>query len=162
MCHQVLGNGEYRGIRHLILVDPHTYRSDVAYRIARRVGEIDQQLEDEPYILMGPGRWGTSNPQWGVPVQYSEITGAAVIVEMATESFAPELSYGTHFYADMVASGVLYLPFREEQGDRFNRKLLSRQEVLFADPCVTHFRIDEGLDVYVDGEGKKGVIVVHS
>lgn len=162
ICHQVLGNGEQTGIRHLIFVDPHTYRAEDAYCIARQVGQIDQELGDEAYILMGPGRWGTSNPQCGVPVQYNEITGATVIVEMATESFAPELSYGTHFYADMVASDALYLPFREEQGDRFNRELLSCQQVLFADPYVTHFRIDEGLDVYADGEGKKGVIVRHS
>ncbi len=161
VCHQVLGNGEKKGIRHLVFVDPHTYRAEDAYCIARRVGQIDQELGDEAYILMGPGRWGTSSPQWGVPVQYNEIAGAAVIVEMATESFAPELSYGTHFYADMVASDVLYLPFREEQGDRFNRELVSSQRVLFANPYVTHFRIDEGLDVYVDGEGKKGVIVRH-
>jgi hypothetical protein len=162
VCHQVLGNGEQKRIRHLIFVNPHTYRTEDAYRIARRVGQIDQEMGDETYILMGPGRWGSSNPQWGVPVQYNEIAGATVIVEMATESFAPELSYGTHFYADMVASDLLYLPFREEQGDRFNRELLNCQQVLFVDPYVTHFRIDEGLDVYVDGEGKRGVIVCHT
>jgi len=162
VCQQVLGNGKQKQIRHLIFVDPHTYRLEDAYRIARKVGEIDQSLDGEPYILVGPGRWGTTNPQWGVPVQYNEITGATVIVEMATESFAPELSYGTHFYADMVASGVLYLPFREEQGDRFNRELLNSQKVLFADPYLKHYQIDAGLDVYVNGEGKKGVVVLHS
>jgi len=162
VCQQVLGNGRQKQIRHLIFVDPRTYRLEDAYRIARKVGEIDQRLEGEPYILVGPGRWGTTNPQWGVPVQYNEIAGATVIVEMATESFAPELSYGTHFYADMVASGVLYLPFREEQGDRFNRELLNSQKVLFAGPYLKHYQIDAGLDVYVDGEGKKGVVVLHS
>jgi len=161
VCQQVLGNGKHKQIRHVIFVDPRTYRLEDAYRIARKVGEIDQRLEGEPYILVGPGRWGTTNPQWGVPVQYNEIAGATVIVEMATESFAPELSYGTHFYADMVASGVLYLPFREEQGDRFNRELLGTQEVLFADPYLKHYRIEAGLDVYVNGKGKKGLVVLH-
>jgi len=162
VCQQVLGNGKQEQIRHLIFVDPRTYRLEDAYSIARKVGEIDQRLEGEPYILMGPGRWGTTNPQWGVPVQYNEITGATVIVEMATESFAPELSYGTHFYADMVASEVLYLPFREEQGDRFNHELLNNQKVLFADPYLKHYRIDAGLDVYVNGKSKKGLVVLHS
>ena len=160
-CQQVLGNGKHKRIRHLIFVDPLTYRLEDAYRIARKVGEIDQRLEDESYILMGPGRWGTTNPALGVPVQYAEITGAKVIVEMATESFAPELSYGTHFYADMVSRGVLYLPLREEEGDRFNRELLNRQTVLLSDPNLKHYWIDVGLDVYVDGKGKKGLVVLH-
>ncbi len=159
-CGNVLGNGKKRGIKHLIFVDPKTYRLDRAGAIARRVGEIDQSLDDAPYILIGPGRWGTTNPQLGVPVQYGEIAGAEVIVEMATESFAPELSYGTHFYADMVASGVLYLPFREEEGDRFNRVLLSNLPVVDAREGVVHVCVESGFDVYADGAGKRAVIAV--
>ena len=155
-----MGNGKKRGIKHLIFVDPKTYRFDRAGAIARRVGEIDQSLDDAPYILIGPGRWGTTNPQLGVPVQYGEIAGAEVIVEMATESFAPELSYGTHFYADMVASGVLYLPFREEEGDRFNRALLSNLPVVDAREGVVHVCVESGFDVYADGAGKRAVIAV--
>lgn len=160
-CHRVLGNGKRKGIKHLVFVDPATYRWEEAHAIARCVGRIDQELEGEEYILMGPGRWGTSNPQLGVPVQYGEIAGASVVVEMATEAFAPELSYGTHFYADMVASGVLYLPFNTDQGDRFNRELLERQEIVSADNSVKHVRFRDGLDVYVDGKGKKALICVH-
>jgi len=159
-CHEVLGNGLLRGIRHLVFVDPRTYRGDRAYAIARTVGRIGRGLEEERFVLIGPGRWGTSNPYLGVPVQYSEIAGASVIVEMATESFDPELSYGTHFFADMVARGVLYLPFREEADDRFHRGLLEGLRVAYADDYVRHFSIPEGLDVYVDGKGKRGVIAL--
>ena len=90
-CHRALGNGRRKRIHHLVFVDPSTYRWEEAYAIARQVGQIDQELDGEAYILMGPGRWGTSNPQLGVPVQYGEIAGACVIVEMATESFSPDL-----------------------------------------------------------------------
>ncbi len=161
-CRNVLGNGKKRGIKHLIFVDPMTYSFDRAGVVARRVGEIDQALEDTPYILVGPGRWGTTNPQLGVPVQYGEIAGAEVIVEMATESFAPELSYGTHFYADMVASGVLYIPFREEEGDRFNRELLYSLPVVDPDDDILHVYSETGFDVYADGTGKRAVIAVSS
>ena len=160
-CNRVLGNGKHKRIRHLIFVDPLTYYWEEAHAIARRVGKIDQQLDGEKYILVGPGRWGTSNPQLGVPVQYAEIAGACAVVEMATRSFCPELSYGTHFYADMVASNVLYLPFDAELGDRFNRVLLEQQEVRFCDTWVKHLYIRDGLDVYVDGEGKQGLICLH-
>ena len=124
------------------------------------MGQIDQELDGEAYILMGPGRWGTSNPQLGVPVQYGEIAGACVIVEMATESFSPDLSYGTHFYADMVASRVLYLPFDAEQGDHFNRALIERQEIVSASEFVRHVRFEKALAVYVDGKGKKSLICI--
>ena len=157
---RVLGNGVRRRIYDLIFVDPSTYRWEKAHGIARRVGQIDEELSGKEYILIGPGRWGTSNPQLGVPVQYGEIAGASVIVEMATESFSPELSYGTHFYADMVASRVLYLPFNASQGDYFNRELLDRQGVVSADPFVKHVHFQKGLDVYVDGKGKQSLICI--
>ena len=161
-CHQVLGNGRLDGVRHLVLVSPDTYRWDKGYEIARSVGRINHELaeQDEPYVLMGPGRWASTNPQLGVPAQYNEISGASVIVEMSTKSFAPELSYGTHFYADMVGSGVLYLPFREEAGDRLNRTLLASQEVAYRDEFVTHYAFQQGLSVFVDGEHQRGVIAL--
>ena len=161
-CRQVLGNGRIDGIRHLVLVSPNAYRWDKAYEIARSVGRINRRLsdQDEPYVLMGPGRWASTNPQLGVPAQYNEISGASVIVEMSTESFAPELSYGTHFYADMVGSGVLYLPFREEDGDRLNRDLLENQEVAYRDEFVTHYTFRQGLSVFVDGEHQRGIITL--
>jgi hypothetical protein len=161
-CRQVLGNGRIDSVRHLVLVSPDTYRWDKAHEIARSVGRINHKLseQEEPYVLMGPGRWASTNPQLGVPAQYNEISGASVIVEMSTESFAPELSYGTHFYADMVGSGVLYLPFREESGDRLNRDLLERQEVAYRDEFVTHYTFPKGLRVFVDGEHQRGVIAL--
>ena len=161
-CSHVLGNGRLKNIRHLVFVDPETYRWDHAFDIARAVGRINQQLdqEDEPYILIGPGRWASSNPQLGVPAQYNEISGAAVIIEMSTSTFSPELSYGTHFYADMVASGVLYLPFHEEHGDQLNRDLLRETQIAFQDEFVTHYAVSEGMNVFVDGQNQRGIIAL--
>jgi len=163
-CKDVLGNGRRRKIHHVILVEPEMYRWDRAYEIARTVGRINQQLvaDDTPYILIGPGRWASSNPQLGVPVQYNEISGAVVIVEMSTQSFAPELSYGTHFYADMVASDVLYMPLDEPDGDTLNRSLLDQQEIAYRDQFVTHFAVPEGLDAFVDGDQRRGLIALRS
>jgi len=163
-CGQVLGNGRIDEIRHLVFVPPASYRWDKAYEIARSVGRINHKLseQDEPYVLMGPGRWASTNPQLGVPVQYNEVSGASVIVEMSTESFAPELSYGTHFYADMVGSGVLYLPFREEAGDQLNRELLATQEVAYEDEFVIHYTFPNGLCVVADGGRQRGVIALQN
>ena len=161
-CGSVLGNGHLKNVRHLVFVDPETYRWDRAFDIARAIGRINQQLDedDEPYVLIGPGRWASSNPQLGVPVQYNEISGASVIVEMSTATFSPELSYGTHFYADMVASGILYLPFHEERGDRLNRELLGKATISFQDGFITHYTVPAGMDVFVDGQNQRGIIAL--
>ena len=163
-CGSVLGNGRLKHLRHLIYVAPSTYQWTRGYEIARTVGRINRDLEedDAPYILMGPGRWASSNPQLGVPAQYGEIAGALAIVEMATADFAPELSYGTHFYADMVARGVLYLPFHAEKGDRLNRKLLENARIVHRDGFVTHYEVPDGMSVYVDGQSQRGVISLES
>ncbi len=159
-CSNVLGNGRLDDVKHLVFVDPEAYRWDRAFDIARTIGRINRQLDDrnEPYVLIGPGRWASSNPQLGVPVQYNEISGAAAIVEMSTATFAPELSYGTHFYADMVASGILYLPFHEEAGDRLNRDLLKQARVAYQDEFTTHYAVEGGVDVFVDGQNQRGLI----
>lgn len=161
-CSNVLGNGQLKNIQHLVFIDPEAYRWDRAFDIARAVGRINQQLdqEDEPYILIGPGRWASSNPQLGVPAQYNEISGAVVIVEMSTATFSPELSYGTHFYADMVASGVLYLPFHEEFGDQLNRELLGKATIAYQDEFITHYTVSEGMNVFVDGQNQRGIIAL--
>lgn len=163
-CGSVLGNGRLEHLRHVIYVDPSTYNWNRAYEIARTVGRINRGLEEEnePYILMGPGRWASSNPQLGVPAQYNEIAGASTIVEMATSGFSPELSYGTHFYADMVASGVLYLPFNERKGDYLNRDFLERTDVAYRDESVTHFVVPDGMCVYVDGQNQRGIIALET
>jgi hypothetical protein len=161
-CHQVLGNGVRRGIHHIIYVDPARYRQESGYKIARAVGRINSTLDDTPYVLIGPGRWASSNPQLGVPVQYNEIVGAVVIVEISTASFSPELSYGTHFYADMVASEVLYLPMYESERDHLNRELLESLPVAYQDGFVTHLQVPTGLQIYADGVGHRGIIAVDS
>ena len=157
---RVLGNGMLEGIEHLVLVEPSSYRWDHAYEIARSIGRINDRLveNDDDYILIGPGRWASSNPQLGVPVQYGEISGASVLVEMSTSDFAPELSYGTHFYAEMVGSGVLYMPLHESEGDHLHRDRLACHEIAYQDEYVTHYVIPHGLDVYVNGETRRGII----
>ncbi|MBU1050586.1 PEP/pyruvate-binding domain-containing protein [Candidatus Bipolaricaulota bacterium] len=161
-CSHVLGNGQFASLRNLVFVNPETYRWDHAFDIARTIGRINRELDqkDEPYILIGPGRWASSNPQLGVPAQYNEISGAVVIVEMSTENLSPELSYGTHFYADMVASGVLYLPFHEEFDDLLNCGLLNQLPVAYQDPFVTHYRVPDGINVYVDGQNQRGILAL--
>jgi len=116
MTHRMVPHGKVLGIRYLVYVDPDAYfvEADHVTRldIAGLVGRLNRVLKDECFILMGPGRWGSSNAELGVKVTYAEIYNARALVEIAqkTTMGGPEVSYGTHFFQDLVESQIYPLP----------------------------------------------------
>jgi len=158
----VLGNGMKKGIRHIVYVPPGMYRFDRGFSIARQIGELNAGFESDGYILIGPGRWATSHPELGVPVTYAEISNAQVIVECSWGSFTPELSYGTHFFGDMVVSNILYIPVFHEKGDFLNVKYLESHGEARSFEGVRVIDDDRGFDVYVDGRDRAGLIFRHA
>jgi hypothetical protein len=114
------GNLELR-IRRLVYIVPELYAAlelSQKYEIARVIGRLNQLIESReevPVILLGPGRWGTSTPSLGIPVSYAEINKFAVFGEIAFKAggFIPELSYGTHFFQDIIENGNFYLILNE-------------------------------------------------
>ena len=113
-----LGGNISQEIERIIYVDPKAY-ADLAtqserYEIARAVGTINRGSDDKEKpatMLLGPGRWGTTTPSLGVPVSFAEINNMTVLVEIAFSSAnaTPELSFGTHFFQDLVETGIFYL-----------------------------------------------------
>ncbi len=109
-------NGAVDQIRYIVYVDPHAYAGidepDVRIEIARVVGRINQALAGQRFILMGPGRWGSSNIHLGVKVTYADIYNTAVLIEIAYQDGGgdPEVSYGTHFFQDLVEANIYPLP----------------------------------------------------
>lgn len=154
----VLGNGVLKGISSIVWVPHRKYDFTKGYEIAREVGRINDMFEGMVYILIGPGRWATTNPELGIPVNYSEISNAAVVVELSHERFSPELSYGTHFFADMEASNMLYIPLFLEKGDYLNEEFLEGRESRVESKWVKVIEVPQGLNVYVDGESRTGFI----
>ena len=121
-------NGKVEDIRYLVFVNPENYRQ-IADRvtkleIGRVVGRLNKCLEDETFILIGPGRWGSTNLDLGVKVGYADIYNTKVLIEMAVKSKdggRPELSYGTHFFQDLVEAGIHSLPLHlDHPRSRFN------------------------------------------
>jgi hypothetical protein len=157
--HNVLGNGMKKGLRHIVYVPPGMYRFDRGFAIARQIGELNSGFEKDGYILIGPGRWATSHPELGVPVSYAEISNAQVIVECSWGSFTPELSYGTHFFGDMVVSNILYIPVFHEKGDFLNVRFLESHGEARSFEGVRVIDESGGFDVYVDGRKRTGMII---
>jgi Pyruvate phosphate dikinase, AMP/ATP-binding domain len=112
---RMVPQAEVRDIDYLIYVDPVRYNhcGGPAQRleVARLVGRINKALEGRTFLLMGPGRWGSSNVQLGVPVSYADIYNARALVEVAvgTDGLSPDPSYGTHFFQDLVESQIYSL-----------------------------------------------------
>lgn len=105
-------------IDYAIYVDMHAYlklTEQDKYTVARLIGTITRKLKDSNLFLIGPGRWGTTTPSLGVPVHFSEIQHVNAIAEVASKQkgFMPELSYGSHFFQDIVESDIFYVAVME-------------------------------------------------
>lgn len=125
-----MGGSISQNLKRIIYVEPQAYVKlsiSQKYDIARLVGKLNRQItnkETVPTILLGPGRWGTTTPSLGVPVSFSEINNMTVLAEIAYESgnLMPELSFGTHFFQDLVESDIFYVAiFPQKQNVTFNK-----------------------------------------
>lgn len=159
---RMVANGALEGAGALVVVDPYSYGQNADfYEVARAVGELNRQLEDERYILVGPGRWGSANPTLGVPVQYSELSNSGCLVEVGLPNagMTPELSFGTHFFLDLDVDNILYLPvFVGEEGNVFNREWFRSHPYEEGEhPCVRIYR--GRFDVLLDGEEEEGIVI---
>ena len=116
-------------VRHVVFVKVGPYLDlpeQRKYQVARQIGVLNNLLRDEQSILLGPGRWGSTTPSLGVPVGFAEINRFACICELAYRSHGlrPELSYGSHFFQDLVESGIFYAAiYQGEEGCDFREEL---------------------------------------
>jgi len=113
-----LGGNILQAIDKIIYVDPKAYcgldTQSERYDVARAVGELNRKIESRDkaaVMLLGPGRWGTTTPSLGVPVSFAEINHITVLGEIAftAENNCPEISFGTHFFQDLVETGIFYV-----------------------------------------------------
>ncbi|MHC4259349.1 MAG: PEP/pyruvate-binding domain-containing protein [Planctomycetota bacterium] len=135
-----MGGSISQPIKRVVYVDPRAYVEipiPQKYSIARLIGRLNRQIvnrEMTPTLLLGPGRWGTTTPSLGVPVRFAEINKITALVEIAYEggNLMPELSFGTHFFQDLVESDIFYVAlFPQKEGVLFNKdKLFERPNLL--------------------------------
>ena len=125
-----MGGSISQPIKRIIYVDPAAYvlmHFSQKYDIARLVGKLNRQIPNRdttPTMLLGPGRWGTTTPSLGVPVSFAEINNMTVLTEVAYEggNLMPELSFGTHFFQDLVETDIFYIAiFPRKENVVFNQ-----------------------------------------
>ena len=103
------------------------------YTVARHIGILNEELKEKNVMLMGPGRWGTTTPSLGVPVNFTELCNMSVVCELSysERGVTPELSYGSHFFQDVVESGIFYVAlFRERDTVAYHEDYLLEKENL--------------------------------
>jgi predicted nucleotidyltransferase len=128
-AHKHVTNGSVRNITHLVYVDPTGYGNLEAYNdlvaVGTTVGRLNKLLPKKQFILMGPGRWGSRGDiKLGVSISYSDINNTAMLIEIARKQrdYVPELSFGTHFFQDLVEADILYLPlYPDNKENVFNK-----------------------------------------
>ncbi len=128
-----MGGDDVPIVDRIIYIEPEAYIAlpvKDKYQVARLVGRINRAYSAQPRSLafIGPGRWGTTTPSLGVPVNFAEICQAGLLVEVAyrQQGYVPELSYGTHFFQDLVETRIYYVAlFPEEENSIFNPEQLA-------------------------------------
>jgi hypothetical protein len=148
-------NGYVEGIRYIVYVDPEEYRKlpDLAdlMGIADAVNHLNQALPRRKFILMGPGRWGSRGDiTLGVGVTYSGINNTALLVEIARKkgNYVPDLSFGTHFFQDLVEARIHYLAlYPDEEGNLFNDAFFHDSPSALSQFLPDHGRLERAVRV---------------
>ncbi len=131
--------------------------------IAREIEKINKTFLDEgrSYVIVGPGRWGSSDPWLGVPVKWPHISASKVIVEVALKNYRVDPSQGTHFLQNITSFGVGYFTIdtnRPGEGGLFAKELLDAMPAVEETQYVRHVRFDKPLRILMDGKKSKGVV----
>jgi len=129
-------SGKLTDIDYIVSVDPEKYNLVESYedltRVGRIISELNRRLPKQKYILMGPGRWGSRGDiKLGVRVIYSDINNTAMLIEIAKrdKDYVPELSFGTHFFQDLVEAQIYYLPLYPDDKDTiFNYEFINNAQ----------------------------------
>ena len=156
----VLGDGIIENINNIIYIDIDTFDRSLTRAIAKEIEVINRQMGDDPYLLIGPGRWGTADPWLGIPVNWKQISNAKVIVELAIDDLSPEPSFGSHFFQNVTSLRIGYFTLKNiNKGGNLDLDWIKSQKVRQATKHIRWIQLDKALNVRIDGSSGAGVIL---
>ena len=157
----VLGNGIYGGIRDIIYIKPETFNSLNNPKMVDIIDGLNRKFikEEKNYILIGPGRWGSSDYALGIPVKWSNISMARVIVESGLANYRIDPSQGTHFFHNLTSFRVAYFTINPYINDGYyDVDFLNSIPAVYEDEFLRHVKFAEELLIEVDGRLSRGVV----
>jgi hypothetical protein len=158
ICSQSLGNGVIEDIRDIVYVHPGRLDRMHTVGLTDEIEAIDAGLraEKRPYVLIGPGRWGSADPSLGIPVQWEQIMGSKTIVEVPMSDIHVEPSQGTHFFQNIVSFNIGYLTIGAD--DFVDWDWLDSQEAPTESGALRHVSLSEPLRVILDSRDSEAII----
>ena len=159
---KALGNGKYDQIHDLVYIKPESFDPANTKKIAEILDRLNSEFiaEDKNYVLVVPGRLGSSDPWLGIPVGWAQICNARVIVESGLKNFQVEPSQGTHFFHNITSLNIAYFTINPIYNDGcFDTDYVNSQAAVYEDELVRHISFSESVKVFVDGKHRKGVVL---
>nr|WP_320118350.1 PEP/pyruvate-binding domain-containing protein [uncultured Marinifilum sp.] len=156
-----MGNGKVDHIRDVIYMDLSKFDRTKTEEMAEEMALLNQKMkeQDRQYVLFGPGRWGTRDKFTGIPVLWSQISNAKVIVEQGLEDFPLDASLGSHFFHNVTSMNVGYFSIKNNTEQNFvNIEILDKQEKIEQINYFKHVRFKEPLEILMDGKKQTSVI----
>ncbi len=162
-----VGHGLIEGVRDIVYVKPGALDARAARELAHEVGALNGRLhlEERPYVLIGPGRWGSSDPSLGIPVRWGQISGARVVVETSYNGRELPPSQGSHFFHNLIAARMGYLSLShqdrlESAEERFvDWAWLVARERFGESARLAHVRLEAPLEIRLDGRAGRAAIL---
>lgn len=157
---QALGHGVFTGMAD-VYVEPHAFDPARTKEIAREINRINHLLQNEgrPYLLIGPGRWGSADSRLGIPVQWEDISGVGALVELRNRQIKAEPSQGSHFFHNITSMGIPYITVTEGI-DRLAWHWLRKQTVVGKSIFLRHVRCEKNFLLKLNGRKSRCVVLV--
>ena len=160
---KALGNGTFNDIKRILYVRPENFDTWRTPDIAREIDKINRGYIQEGigYVLIGPGRWGSSDPALGIPVKWPNISQARLIVEASLPGFRVEPSQGTHFFQNLTSMGATYFTVDTSGGQGYyNVAALDALPAIYESEYVRVVEFSEPVTIGIDGKKGRGVVVL--
>jgi hypothetical protein len=162
---QALGNGKNEEIADIVYVKPADFKPEATLAVAEEIDKINRTLakENRPYLLVGPGRWGSADRWLGIPVTWKNISGVRAIIELRNEKIKADPSQGSHFFQNITSLGIQYITVTEESeaGDHFDWKWIGSIPPMKDLNFARHVRLQRPISIKIDGRSSKCVIVAN-
>jgi CheY-like chemotaxis protein len=156
-----LGHGKYDQISDLVYIKPDDFDVSRMREMAREVSRANACLKAEkrPFLLIGPGRWGSFDPWLGIPVKWEDINGAGAIIELRTADLKADPSQGSHFFQQITTHGLFYLTVSEGEGDFIRWERIRKYPTLQETAHLCHTRLPSPMLIKCNGRDSQCIIV---
>ncbi len=161
---KALGNGKIENIKHIVYIKPEKFDASKSNLLVELIDKINSEFikRKENYTLIGPGRWGSSDPWLGIPVKWAQISNAGLIVESGLKNFRVDPSQGTHFFQNLTSFRVGYFTINNYLNDGFiNYDFLNKKEASYEDEYIRIIEFEDNLEILIDGKHNIGVVMTH-